>query len=231
MISTDATGRVRIMFNDDSTLSFGSNVHINLRDFAAAGKKSIFNAQLLRKAAGATSTKIAAVPRGPGGSKGYPDITAGARVDEKSPVLVTVKGTIDADFAYEFEFRVNLTNGAISFGELKDRGSGKNRTYSLDFSEGSGQAKQSGWKLNFTDGSVQENTPEGVVTHTNWTVSITGSDSLNALKNMSNANSVHVTSFRLQDGKDIPPLEYNSPPATDNPLPPTASPLPRRGWH
>jgi hypothetical protein len=48
IITTDATGRVRLLFNDDSTVDMGSNTSLNLRDFADSGAKPVFNVHLLQ---------------------------------------------------------------------------------------------------------------------------------------------------------------------------------------
>jgi hypothetical protein len=47
-VKTDATGRVRILFNDDSTVDMGANSSLDMRDFADVGEKSVFNAHLLQ---------------------------------------------------------------------------------------------------------------------------------------------------------------------------------------
>jgi hypothetical protein len=43
-IRTDATGRVRILFNDDSIVSLGGSSNLNLRDFADSATESRFSA-------------------------------------------------------------------------------------------------------------------------------------------------------------------------------------------
>ena len=45
-ISTNATGRVRLMFNDDSAVSLGPDTTLNLTDYADSGSKPVFNIHL-----------------------------------------------------------------------------------------------------------------------------------------------------------------------------------------
>jgi hypothetical protein len=138
VIATNSTGQVRILFNDDTSLSFGGNTRINLRDFAGA-KKNAFSARLLQSAARSASNAIRS--QNPGGFGGVsPTATAGgAGAVEKgkaAPVLVNVKGTVGAGLNYKFEFRVNMTKGVIFQGLLSDDGESGGKAYRLDFSAG-----------------------------------------------------------------------------------------------
>ncbi|MDR1777957.1 MAG: FecR domain-containing protein [Desulfovibrio sp.] len=47
-LSTDSTGRVRILFNDDTTLSLGPDTSLNLREYVESGSKPMFRAHLLQ---------------------------------------------------------------------------------------------------------------------------------------------------------------------------------------
>jgi hypothetical protein len=57
-VSTDATGRVKILFNDDSIVSVGSNTSLDLRDFADSGASSVFNVRLLQGVARVITGRI-----------------------------------------------------------------------------------------------------------------------------------------------------------------------------
>ncbi|MDR1350592.1 MAG: hypothetical protein LBJ59_07450 [Zoogloeaceae bacterium] len=210
VIATDATGRVRIVFNDDTALSFGGNTRINLRDFVGV-KKTAFSARLLQSAARSASKTISA--QNPGGFGGIdPTATAGGAGlgGGNAPILVNVKGTIDAGLDYAFEFRMNLAKGIIFQGVLADNGSNSGKAYRLAFTKGEGEIGASGWRVIFTDGSVQAKDANGATTHKNWKVTLSGSDTLHALKaKSSSGGSVQVTGFNLQDAKGALVLEYS----------------------
>ncbi|MDR0737183.1 MAG: FecR family protein [Zoogloeaceae bacterium] len=210
VIATDATGRVRILFADKTSLSFGGNTRVNLRDFAGA-QKTAFSARLLQSAASSASNSIRG--RNPGGFGGVrPSSTAGKTGVGASgnPILVNVKGSIGAGLGYAFEFRMNLANGEIFQGRLSDGGNGGGKAYRPDFSGGEGRIDESGWRVDFVDGSVQARDAKGVVTtHRNWKIALSGSDALSALKAMSaKGGSVRVTGFALHDEKGAVLLEY-----------------------
>jgi hypothetical protein len=77
-VRTDATGRVRIMFNDDSTVDLGKNGSLDLRDFADSGTKPVFNVHLLQGLARVVTGKI--VEQNPEGFKvSTPEGTIGIR--------------------------------------------------------------------------------------------------------------------------------------------------------
>jgi hypothetical protein len=77
-ISTNATGRVRILFNDDSTVDLGANTILNMREFADSGAKSVFNVHLLQGVARVITGKI--VEQNPGGfAVSTPEGTIGIR--------------------------------------------------------------------------------------------------------------------------------------------------------
>jgi hypothetical protein len=58
VVGTDATGRVRILFNDDSTVSIGGNTRLDLRDFADSGAKPVFNVHLMQGAARVVTGRV-----------------------------------------------------------------------------------------------------------------------------------------------------------------------------
>ncbi|MDR2364686.1 MAG: FecR family protein [Zoogloeaceae bacterium] len=210
-IATNSTGQVRILFNDDTFLSFGGNTRVNLRDFAGA-KKNAFNARLLQSAAHSASNAVRA--QNPGGFGGInPTATAGgagAVESNGAPILVNVKGAISAGLDYKFEFRINMTKGILFQGKLSDDKSHDDKTYRLDFPEGDGKIDAFGWSIVFTNGSVRANTPAGEVTHKDWKVTLSGSDALSALKSkLSDGGRIHVTGFKLQDAKGALVLEYS----------------------
>ncbi|MDR3158879.1 MAG: hypothetical protein LBU11_07685 [Zoogloeaceae bacterium] len=211
VIATNATGRVRILFNDKTALSFGGNTRVNLRDFAGA-QKTAFSARLLQSAANSASNAIREQnPRGFGGVR--PTATAGKTGIEGHPNssanLVNVKGSIGAGLGYAFEFRVNLAKGLIFQGKLSDGEQNSGKAYRPDFSEGEGEIDGSGWRAHFTSGSVLARDAAGVVKHENWKITLSGSDSLGALQNLSaRGGEVHVTGFALLDEKGAPVLEY-----------------------
>ncbi|MDR1242915.1 MAG: FecR family protein [Deltaproteobacteria bacterium] len=57
-VTTDATGRVRILFADDSTVDLGPNSSLDLRDFADSGASSVFKVHLLQGVARVITGKI-----------------------------------------------------------------------------------------------------------------------------------------------------------------------------
>jgi hypothetical protein len=57
-VSTDASGRLRILFADDSTVDLGANSSLDLRDFADSGAASVFNVHLLQGVARVVTGKI-----------------------------------------------------------------------------------------------------------------------------------------------------------------------------
>jgi hypothetical protein len=57
-VKTDATGRVRILFNDDSSVDVGANSSLDMRDFADGGEKPVFNVHLLQGVARVVTGKI-----------------------------------------------------------------------------------------------------------------------------------------------------------------------------
>jgi hypothetical protein len=209
VIATDATGRVRILFNDKTALSFGGNTRVNLRDFAGA-QKTAFSARLLQSAANSASNAIRG--QNPGGFGGVrPTATAGTTgmKDKKKPSLVNVKGSIGAGLGYTFEFRVNLTKGLIFQGNLSNGEQNSGKAYRPSFSEGEGEIDGSGWRVHFTNGNVLARDAAGVAKHENWKITLSGSDSLGDLKKISmQGGEVHVTGFALLDEKGAPVLEY-----------------------
>jgi hypothetical protein len=77
-ISTNATGRARILFNDDSTVDLGANTSLDMRDFADSGAKSVFNVHLLQGVARVITGKI--VEQNPGGfAMSTPEVAIGIR--------------------------------------------------------------------------------------------------------------------------------------------------------
>jgi hypothetical protein len=64
-VSTNATGRARILFNDDSTVDLGANSSLDMREFADSGAKSVFNVHLLQGVARVVTGRIVeANPKG-----------------------------------------------------------------------------------------------------------------------------------------------------------------------
>jgi hypothetical protein len=211
VIVTDATGRVRILFNDGTALSFGGDTRIRLRDFAGA-QKTAFSARLLQSAARSASNTIRA--QNPGGFGGVrPTGTAGKEgMDDGkgAPVLVNVKGKIGAGLDYAFEFRMNLTTGVIFQGQLSDGGKTGDKAYSPDFSGGEGKIDEFGWRVDFVSGSVSAKDARGAaVTHRNWKVTLFGADTLKDLKALSaKGGNVRGNGFEMRDEKDAIVLEY-----------------------
>ncbi|MDR2488480.1 MAG: FecR family protein [Desulfovibrio sp.] len=77
-ISTNATGRARILFNDDSTVDLGANTSLDMRDFADSGARSVCDLHLLQGVARVITGKI--VERNPGGfAVSTPEGTIGIR--------------------------------------------------------------------------------------------------------------------------------------------------------
>jgi len=64
-IMTNATGRVRVLFNDDSSVDLGANTSLDMRAFADSGAKPVFNVHLLQGVARVVTGKI--VEQNPGG--------------------------------------------------------------------------------------------------------------------------------------------------------------------
>ncbi len=58
IINTDATGRVKILFNDDSMLSIGGNTSLHMREFADSGQNQVFDAHVLQGVARIVTGKI-----------------------------------------------------------------------------------------------------------------------------------------------------------------------------
>jgi hypothetical protein len=58
VISTDATGRARILFNDDSTVAIGGNTRLEMRDFADSGEKPVFDAHLMQGVARVVTGRV-----------------------------------------------------------------------------------------------------------------------------------------------------------------------------
>jgi hypothetical protein len=57
-VTTDATGRARILFNDDSTVDIGADTSLDLREFADSGTNPVFNIHLLQGVARVITGKI-----------------------------------------------------------------------------------------------------------------------------------------------------------------------------
>ncbi|MDR1125275.1 MAG: FecR family protein, partial [Deltaproteobacteria bacterium] len=77
-VSTDAAGRLRILFADDSTVDLGANSSLDLRDFADSGAASVFNVHLLHGVARVITGKI--VEANPQGfTVSTPEATIGIR--------------------------------------------------------------------------------------------------------------------------------------------------------
>jgi hypothetical protein len=77
-VSTNATGRARILFNDDSTVDLGSNTSLDMREFADSGASSVFKVHLLQGVARVITGKI--VEQNPGGfAVSTPEGTIGIR--------------------------------------------------------------------------------------------------------------------------------------------------------
>lgn len=77
-VHTDATGRVRILFNDDSMVDMGANTSLDMRDFADSGTGSAFNVHLLQGVARVITGKI--VEQNPSGfAVTTPEVSIGIR--------------------------------------------------------------------------------------------------------------------------------------------------------
>jgi hypothetical protein len=77
-IHTDASGRARLLFNDDSTVALGPDTSLDLRGFADSGDKPVFNVHLLQGVARLVTGKI--VEQNPDGfSVSTPEGTIGIR--------------------------------------------------------------------------------------------------------------------------------------------------------
>ncbi|MDR1658711.1 MAG: FecR family protein [Desulfovibrio sp.] len=64
-ISTDASGRARLLFKDDSTVDIGAGTSLDMRDFADSGSNPVFSLHLLQGVARAVTGKIVeANPKG-----------------------------------------------------------------------------------------------------------------------------------------------------------------------
>jgi hypothetical protein len=81
-VTTDATGRVRILFADDSTVDLGANTSLDIRDFADSGAKSVFNVHLLQGVARVVTGKI--VEANP---QGFAVITPEATIGIRGTIL------------------------------------------------------------------------------------------------------------------------------------------------
>ncbi|MDR1163232.1 MAG: FecR family protein [Candidatus Accumulibacter sp.] len=66
-LTTDATGRLRILFNDDSTVAIGSNTSLDLRDYADSGSKPVFDLHLMQGVARVVTGRV--VEMNPSGFK------------------------------------------------------------------------------------------------------------------------------------------------------------------
>ncbi|MDR1275473.1 MAG: FecR family protein [Candidatus Accumulibacter sp.] len=66
-LTTDATGRARILFNDDSTVAVGSNTSLDLRDYADSGSKPVFDVHLMQGVARVVTGRV--VEMNPSGFK------------------------------------------------------------------------------------------------------------------------------------------------------------------
>ncbi|MDR1276943.1 MAG: FecR family protein [Candidatus Accumulibacter sp.] len=67
VVSTDATGRLRVLFNDDSTVAVGSNTSLDLRDYADSGSKPVFDVHLMQGVARVVTGRV--VEMNPSGFK------------------------------------------------------------------------------------------------------------------------------------------------------------------
>ncbi|MDR2695539.1 MAG: FecR domain-containing protein [Deltaproteobacteria bacterium] len=77
-VRTDATGRVKILFNDDSALSLGSNTTMEMSEYADAGAKSAFGVKVPQGVIRAITGKI--TEQNPGGFKmTSPEASVGIR--------------------------------------------------------------------------------------------------------------------------------------------------------
>jgi hypothetical protein len=77
-VQTDAGGRVKILFNDDSSLSLGPNTVMEMSEYADAGAKSAFNVNVPQGMVRAITGKI--VEQNPNGFKmSSPEATVGIR--------------------------------------------------------------------------------------------------------------------------------------------------------
>jgi len=77
-VRTDASGRVKILFNDDSTVSIGPNTAMDMNEYADAGATSSFGLNVPQGVVRALTGKI--VDQNPGGFKiTTPEATVGIR--------------------------------------------------------------------------------------------------------------------------------------------------------
>jgi hypothetical protein len=58
VIRTDATGRARILFNDDSTVAIGGDTSLEMRDFADSGAKPVFDVHLMQGVARVVTGRV-----------------------------------------------------------------------------------------------------------------------------------------------------------------------------
>ena len=92
-IRTDASGRVKILFNDDSAVTLGSNTSLDMRDYADAGDKPAFGFHVPRGVVRAMTGKI--VEQNPAGFRiTTPEATVGIRGTTISLIVENGKTTV-----------------------------------------------------------------------------------------------------------------------------------------
>ena len=106
-IQTDATGRVKILFNDDTSVSVGPGTSMDMSEYADAGSDSAFSVNLTQGLVRVITGKI--VDQNPGGFKmTTPEATVGIR-----GTIVSLRRQGNSTTAYvENTLRRVLVNGA-----------------------------------------------------------------------------------------------------------------------
>ena len=106
ILSTDATGRVRVLFDDDSSITLGSNTVFTVESYAAAGGKPGFSGRLAKGLCRVITGKI--VEKNPDGFRlSTPEATIGIR-----GTILTVRSGDSTTTAYvENTLRQVYVNG------------------------------------------------------------------------------------------------------------------------
>jgi len=130
-VQTDATGRVRILFNDDSSITVGPNTSMDMNDYVDTGAKPAFNVHVNKGVIRAITGKITS--QNPNGFKmTAPGVTAGirgtiisVRVQSDDKVVVYVENTMREvvvnDINVPGNFKIELPGEVVSPMEPEDR--------------------------------------------------------------------------------------------------------------
>ena len=93
-IHTNATGRVKILFNDDSSVSLGSNTTMDMKEYADSGSKPVFGIHVPQGLIRAITGKI--VERNPEGFNATtPEVTVGIR-----GTIISIRVDMDVTTVY-----------------------------------------------------------------------------------------------------------------------------------